>query len=115
MHGVDQPSVLKYSDLDTTRNHGLLLQNRCSLEDGESANFIHAGTVLKKAGFTAIMPWAAPTMAALPELAVGEKLPLKDVELRQVCCSKPCALPSSSYLICAVWTPRTDDRCCMSA
>lgn len=43
-----------------------------------------AGTVLIKAGFTAIMPWAAPSMSALPELKVGEKLPLKDIELRPV-------------------------------
>jgi hypothetical protein len=44
-----------------------------------------AGTALVKAGFTGIMPWAAPAMTAIPELSVGEKLPLKDVQLQQVC------------------------------
>jgi hypothetical protein len=39
---------------------------------------------LKKAGFTAIMPWAAPAAQALPVMEPGERLPLKAVAVREV-------------------------------
>ena len=59
-------------------------RSRASFSGG-GETFVASGVALKKPGFTAIMPWAAPAAQPLPVLTVGERLPIKSVGVREVC------------------------------
>lgn len=83
---------------------GIVGAERCKLgpinweqaDTGPMTQPLCAGGTLKKPGFTAIMPWAAPALKPLPDLAVNERLTLKDVSLPQV-------LPASAHACFGAW------------
>lgn len=71
---------------------GHLASGACSVASGPWSRL--AGVVMKKPGFTAVMPWREPLGEPLPPFSVGTSVPLEQCDLHQVT-----LLPSHALLL----------------